>query len=151
MEQIAKTAGILCLLVVSMDLLCNIGSFPATQKVIRFVIAIHIVLSGFNIADNNDTQLYFSLQPEYTGSYDYKQEFEDTVIKETEKITKDMITVKLSEKNIAYNYIDVHILEQNDILFADEIVIQCDNDKSSDVKECIKEYITEDTKLIIGE
>lgn len=150
MEQIAKTVGILCVSVIAADIFCNTGYFPATEKVVKFVVAIYIILTGFKTVTGNYIKPEFKL-PEYPHTYDYQSEFKDAVIAETEKITEDMIIKKLSEKNISYNHISVHILEQNDILLTDTIVVGCEDRYISAVKECIEEFITEDTKLIIGE
>ena len=150
MEQIAKTVGILCVSVIAADIFCNTGYFPATEKIIKFVVAVYIILTGFKTVNSIDIKPDFKL-PEYQYTYEYQSEFNYAVIAETEKITEGMIIKKLSEKNISYNHVSVHILEQNDILFTDTIVIGCEDRYVSTVKECIEEFITEDTKLIIGE
>lgn len=149
MEHIAEITGTLCVAVVIMGILYNIGCFTATEKVIKFVISVFIILTVIKSADIGTIRFDTQWKEEsimYSNSIDYKE----YLISQTEKKLEDEIKNRLAEKNIAYNHLSVHILEQNNLLTADRIVVNCNADMS-EVKEIVKDIITEDTEIVMGE
>ena len=149
MEHIAEITGTLCVAVVIMGILYNIGCFTATEKVIKFVISVFIILTVIKSADIGAIRFDTQWKEEsimYSNSIDYKE----YLISQTEKKLEDEIKNRLAEKNISYNHLSVHILEQNNLLTADRIVINCNADMSA-VKEIVKDIITEDTEIVMGE
>lgn len=150
MEKISEICGILCFTVITMNILYSFGFFPATEKVVKFVFSIFIVLTIIKAIQSTDTIVFdFSFQQE-NGQH-YKEDFMEIVCDETEKKAEEIITKRLDEKNISYNYLSVHIMEQNDTLTADRIVIRCDNKDILSAEQCISDFVTEDTVIEIGE
>jgi len=151
MEQIAKITGVVCISVLSMGILYNLGHFPSMEKVIKFVIAIYIVLTCFKVAANADIKFDLSLEAINSLPEEYTMDFTNVVIAETAKNAEEIIKQRLDEKNISYNHVSVHILEQNGLLTTDKIIINCDDIYIAVAEECIKDFITVDTEIIIGE
>lgn len=151
MEKIADVTGILCISVFVMGLFYQIGGFEKTAKVIRFIVAIciiSIVFTGFK----DFMQFPFLNDIVIEGyEYDYNDEFYNGVIYIAQEEIEKIIKSRLDEKNISYKDINVHILEQSGTVVADEITIICDNSNAEEVYENIKDILTEDTNLIIGE
>ena len=48
MTGIAKTVGVLCVSVMAMGILYDLGNFKATDKTLKFVISIYIIATVFN-------------------------------------------------------------------------------------------------------
>ncbi len=151
MEQIAKITGVVCISVFSMGILYNLGHFPSMEKVVKFVIAIYIILTCFNAAANADIKFNLSSETINTLTEEYTADFTNIVIAETAKNAEEIIKQRLGEKNISYNHVSVHILEQNGFLAPDKIVINCDDRYITAAEECIKDFITADTEIIVGE
>ena len=114
MEQFIYKVGILCIFTMITGILIDLGCFPATEKIIKFIAAAYIVVSAvasfksvqFDFELNNyDRQLTYELN---TDVVKYK------IIEETETKLENIIKNRLDEKNISYNAVYLHILEQND-------------------------------------
>jgi len=151
MEKIVNSIGALCISVFIMGMLYQLGAFEKTAKTIKFVIAIYIVLTVINSFEN----LNFNLQnTDFTTQYyqqDINRDFQNEIIKETARELENVIKNRLEEKNIAYNSVEVHILEQNGNLTADKIFIECENIYAQDIERCISDIADETTKIIIGD
>ena len=151
MEQLTRITGSLCISVLAMGLLYNMGHFPQTEKTVRFVIVVYIILSCINSFEKDEFDFGFTQIKDEQYSEDYTAELRVVVVEETKYEMEKILKKRLEEKNISYNHISVHILEQNGFLTTEKIVISCDNSEISKAEECIRDFITEDTVLIIGE
>ena len=151
MEKIADVTGVLCISVFVMGLFYQLGGFEKTARIIRFVVALCIISTAFNCFKNSE-HILFSDDINIKGAkYDYDTEFYNSVISETEIELEKIIKTRLYEKNISYKEVDVHILEQNSLVAAEEVVIVCDDIYTEAVYDSIKDMITENTKVFIGE
>ena len=148
MEQLSETVGILCILIMVMGLLADIGSFPATEKIIRFITAIYIIVAFFKAFQTSDKEISINM-PTQSNTYSNSEYLKSEIISKTESELQYIIESRLEEKNISYNSVTVHILEQNSNLVAEEICIVCDDEGAA--LECIEDIATKDTKIIIGE
>ena len=92
----------------------------------------------------NDNITEFS----YEQNSDYLKE---KIINETEKEIKELIKNRLDEKNISYNGISLHILEQNGNLIVKEINIDCTENNKKDIYNCIEDIISKESEIKIGE
>ncbi|MBR2028914.1 MAG: hypothetical protein IKA10_08025 [Oscillospiraceae bacterium] len=151
MEKTAYITGILCIAVFIMGLFYQLGGFEKTERIIRFVTAVCIVSMLFNsIRDFELTPFIQGIQNE-TEQYNFEDSFYSSVISETQAELEDIIKKRLSEKNISYNSVEVHILEQNGNLTAGEIIVSCDKKYADTVYGCISDIATENTKINIGD
>ena len=151
MEKIADVIGVLCISVFVMGIFYQLGGFEKTSKVIRFIVALYIISTVFTSFE------YFKYVPlEYDiivdkDIYDYDVDFYNRVIYKTKINLEEIIKNRLDEKNISYENVSVHILEQNGAVIADEIEIDCKASDTEAVYSCIDDMLTEDTKVIIGD
>ena len=151
MEHLTKTIGYICILVMVTGILADLGSFPVIEKLIRFVTALYIIVAFFKSLEgtkyNVDMQIFKS-DFTYEQNYDYLTEM---IINKTNSEIEALVKKRLEEKNISYNLLSLHILEQNGSLIINEINIQCDNKDTALAYDCIKDLISKDTKITIGE
>ena len=151
MEKIADVTGVLCISVFVMGIFYQLGGFEKTSKVIRFIVALYIISTVFTSFE------YFKYVPlEYDiivdkDIYDYDVDFYNSVIYKTKINLEEIIKNRLDEKNISYENVSVHILEQNGAVIADKIEIDCKASDTEAVYSCIDDMLTEDTKVIIGD
>ena len=151
MEKIADVTGVLCISVFVMGIFYQLGGFEKTSKVIRFIVALYIISTVFTSFE------YFKYVPlEYDiivdkDIYDYDVDFYNSVIYKTKINLEEIIKNRLDEKNISYENVSVHILEQNGAVIADEIEIDCKAGDTEAVYSCIDDMLTKDTKVIIGD
>lgn len=151
MEKIADVTGVLCISVFVMGIFYQLGGFEKTSKVIRFIVALYIISTVFTSFE------YFKYVPlEYDiivdkDIYDYDVDFYNSVIYKTKINLEEIIKNRLDEKNISYENVSVHILEQNGAVIADEIEIDCKASDTEAVYSCIDDMLTKDTKVIIGD
>lgn len=151
MENLARITGVVCVCVFVMGLFYQMGGFDKTSKVIRFVISISVVSTIFLNMGN------LSFIPDLKNTiydneqYKYEENFYDIVMLNTQEELESVIKNRLLEKNISYNSVKVHILEQNGNLTAEKIVVDCDKEYADEVYLCTEDIITENTEIIIGE
>ena len=151
MEHLTKTIGCICILVMVTGILADSGSFPVMEKVIRFVTALYIIVAFLKSFEgtkyNIDIQ---TIKSDFIQQDNYEY-LTDKIINKTVSELELLVKKRLEEKNISYNLLSLHILEQNGSLIIDEINIQCDNEDITLVYDCIKDLISEETQIIIGE
>ena len=151
MEQITRIAGVICISVMIMGILYEMGAFPATEKAIRFVIAIYIMLTVFTTVSDTKLQLDYGRYRRETDTQHSTQQLTQQLAQQTGTELEKIIENRLKQKNISYNSISVHILEQNGVLYADSINVQCPQRYTAQVLECISDIATEKTRVTTGE
>lgn len=151
MSDIAKIAGVLCMAVMAMGVLYDLGSFKVTDKTIKFVISVYILVTVFNALKGAKLEISTNELLQNISVEDNSGMLKNEVVKQTEKELEEVIKNRLDEKKISYNDVSLHILEQNGSLIVSEIKIVCSDDMSQAAKECINDFITEETKVITGE
>lgn len=151
MEKITSMVGTLCICIFVTGILYNIGCFKVTEKTIKFVISIYILVITFKAA--MDIKLDFSMNSINDISMEYQntEDAKDIIIEQTQLDIENIIKNRLDEKNISYNSISVHILEQSNNITIDKIDIQCKPEYKKEVQNCIKDLLTENTVVVIGE
>lgn len=151
MDNLAKTIGILCVSVMAMGILYNLGSFAVTDKVIKFVISVYIIVAVFGSLKDVD----FKVKTDGIVADIYQQDMSDMlkseIILQTEKDLTEIVKKRLEEKNISYNDISLHILEQNGSLEIKKIMIDCPETSKQAVLGCLQDLVTEDTQIVTGE
>ena len=151
MTGIAKTVGVLCVSVMAMGILYDLGNFKATDKTLKFVISIYIIATVFN--SFRTAKLEFDT--DISGGKEFAGEnpeiLKEKIVLQTEKELTELIKKRMEEKNISYNSISLHILEQNGSIQVDRINIDCPSDMQTAVMDCIRDIISEDTQIITGE
>lgn len=151
MEQIYNAVGVLCLTSVAAGLLHNMGSFASTEKLIRFVCVMCITVTMFSASDIAEFEFDGLIYSQQTDDKENIYNLKEIIITETEYETGELIKNRLDEKNIGYDYVFVHILEQSGEIVPVKIEIGCADADTVSIKECIKDLTTEQTVLIIGE
>ena len=151
MQQIISVIGSVCILIMVTGILADLGSFPVMEKVIRFIIVIFLIVCIFKSFETTQINIEtdnFETKFVYEQNLDYLKE---KIISETEKETQELIKNRLEQKNISYNWLSLHILEQNGNLIVKEIVIDCSESEKNEVYDCIKDVISNETEIKIGE
>ena len=151
MERISDIIGVLCISVLVVTILYSISSFPSTEKVIRFVILIYIVVNAVSMFTDNKIDFGIDFKADKSVDYKITKEFTDYLILQTEYQLEENVKKRLRENNISYNDVHLHILEQNGILTVDTMVIKCNKSDTEKVRIAVEDIITEDTTVIIGE
>ncbi len=151
MAGIAKTVGVLCISVVAMRILYDLGNFKATEKTLKFVISLYIIATVFNSLKTTKLEFDIDVGSENQTYYHNSEVIKNEIISQTEKELTELIKKRMSEKNISYNSISLHILEQNGSIVVDRIYIECSPYDKTSVMECIKDLTNEDTEIVIGE
>lgn len=151
MEHIAKIAGTLCISVMVMGILYEAGSFAATEKVIKFVITVYILVTVAAAVKGADFKPDSIIQNIDYHAYSNSQYLKQQIVADTEKQLEQLIVQRLEQKNICYNSVSVHILEQNGNITADSITVVCESGYTIQVMECIADIATEETQINIGE
>lgn len=151
MEQLQHITGIMCLLIMIVGIIKEIGSFTSTEKLIKLVAAIYIITAFFKIINNSQLELSFNIDNKDAISIYNTEQLKADVIKETETRLEDIVKKRLDEKNISYNSLSVHILEQDNNVVIDKIVIDCDEKYITAVRECLYDLTSENTKIVTGE
>ena len=151
MEDFISTIGVFCVLIFIIGLLYECGCFATTEKTIRFVVAICMVSitvkSFYNIDFTNiSTSDYIN-----TLHYDNYEILKKEIINTAKNNIETEIKRRLDEKNISYNYLELHILEENEDVKIDTINIVCSDEYSNDIYACLKDIISDSTKIIIGD
>ena len=151
MEQIAKSVGMLCVLVFILGILFQLGCFEKTAKVIKFVIAVYIVVAIVKSVDGAKMDTNFIYDKNVAEHYDYQENFETAVLQQLRQNIEETVKGRLNEKNISYNDVSVHILEQNGNLEIEQIEVECKTEDKSAVYNCLQDLLSENTKIIVGE
>ena len=151
MEQLARITGIMCLLIITVEIIKEIGSFKSTEKVIKLIIAIYVDAAFFKISENSHIDLQFTLGNDKIGDTYNTEQLKSAVMEETRIRLESLIKSRLDEKNISYDLLSVHILEQNGNVIIDKIVIDCEDVYKSALEECLYDLISEDTQIVTGE
>ncbi|MEG3029526.1 MAG: hypothetical protein RR827_03930 [Oscillospiraceae bacterium] len=153
MESIAKFIGILCMASFIMSILMNFGKFEATEKIIRFVISIFIIVTIFKPYSFGDTFNSFEFAPiSWEKPLIDQSKVNDLVIEKTKENLAELVKIRLSQKNISYISLNLHILNQDGSLSIDQIEIMgCDESQKVEIKSCLEDIITENTEIVLGD
>ena len=151
MEHLSDIIVTLCKIVIATGMLYSLGCFPATEKVVKFVIAVYIVYAALNTLNMPAELPVFSISDYKHSDLRNSEDFNVLIVQETQIRIENLIKQRLTEKNISYKSVSVHILEQNNLLTTQSVVIRCSNADIAAVRDCIKDLTTEDTKIDIGE
>ena len=103
-------------------------------------------LANEMVLDNekSDITSFMEQYQNYPGMQEFFSNFlRSFSIEKLEKIIK----IRLDEKNISYNEISVHILEQNGNLIVKEINIDCTGNSKRDIYTCVEDIITKESKI----
>ncbi len=111
MAGIAKTVGVLCISVVAMGILYDLGNFKATEKTLKFVISLYIIATVFNSLRTTKLEFDIDIEGENQIYYQNSEVLKNEIISQTEKELTELIKKRMAEKNISYNSISLHILE----------------------------------------
>lgn len=151
MEQIARITGVMCLVIMVVSFINNLGGFACTEKVIKFVTAIIVVALFFKTVNNTQIELHFDNYNNSNISTDDEVYLKYILVEQTAHMLEETVKNRLDEKNISYNTVSVHILEQNNNLIADRIIVDCNKDCENTVKECLQDIISAETVITTGE
>jgi len=147
MEKIVKVIGALCMCGYITALLVQFVPVNKTEKSIRLVVTLYIIsvsLSPISI----DYDYPKPFLPEIsTVQEDSEIYFNDLLKAETEKILSD----RLTEKNICYTGMDVHINKQTDKLYIDSILIcGADSENIEKARAALSDVLSPD-RIISGD
>ena len=119
MESIHKTIGLLCITGYITGILSEFVPSGYTRKAIRLTIAVYIIASVFIPLGTTFDWLDF----QFSDTEDYSGYAENYVIEKAGNQLESTISQTLSDKNISYNQIDVHIHKQSEGLQIENIYI----------------------------
>lgn len=151
MEKIAAVIGVLCISVFVMGLLYQLGLFEKTEKVIKFVTAMCLIITILkSVKEFKPDFVYRNLNNMEIANVYYK-EFNDEIIFKTKQELENIIKKRLDEKNLSYNHISVHILEQNDTVSIDEIVVNGINADKEELYDLFEDMMDNNTTIKTGD
>ena len=151
MEKLTNVTGAICIFIIAMGIIGKIGSFTATEKILRFLISVSILIA---ISESfQKTSFEFDvIIPEFSNYHNSETTvLKNEIISKTQQELEHIIKNRLDAKNISYKSVSVHILEQNGLLTAEKIIVSCDDKDVAAAEECIEDFITTGTEIIIGE
>ena len=120
MERIFEIAGRLCILGFATGIITWFIPEGKTEKILRLVVTLYIIMALFTVERSNGI---FSIGNDI-GKYEIPVGNTEKYIADAlAEQTKQIISEKLSEKNICYTDIDVHINKQTDKFAIDHIVV----------------------------
>ena len=144
-------AGVMCILIMIVGIIKEVGTFSSTEKLIKLVAAVYIIVAFFKVINNSQLELSFSIDNKENLQIYNTEQLKSDVMRETEMILEQIVKNRLDEKNISYNSLSVHILEQNSNVVIEKIVIDCDSIYLNAVEECLYDLTSGNTKIITGE
>ncbi len=141
MDNIIKAAGVLCMCGYITGLQVQFVPLNKTEKSLRLVVTLYIISAVFSPAE-----LKFSTPEIDLPATDYIQnDADEYVINELTNQTEEILSQRLSEKNICYTDIDVHINKQTDKLYIDQIIIYgADNENMAKSKDILSDVLNKD-------
>jgi len=151
MEKLTNVTGAICIFIIAMGIIGKIGSFTATEKILRFLISVSILIA---ISESfQKTSFEFDvIIPEFSNYHNSETTvLKNEIISKTQQELEHIIKNRLDAKNISYKSVSVHILEQNDSITVDKIIIDCSKNNNTTVREILQDIINEDTVIITGE
>lgn len=153
MEWISTLIGTLCISSFIMGILINFGKFESTQKVIRFVVSLFIVVTIFKPYSENDFSFDFDFSDISIENPDISSSIiNNMVIEKTKENLIELVKNRLKQKNISYIDLNVHILDQDGNLIIDKItIIGCDETQKEEINSCLSDLISRETKIVLGE
>jgi len=144
MESLYRTIGLLCITGYITGILSEFIPSGYTRKAIRLTVVIYIITSLF-IPLEDFTGLY---NFQYNDTEDYSVYAENYVIEKAAEELERTISRSLTDKNISYNQIDVHIHKQSEGLQIESIYIYgVDNIQKPYVESILASY----DNLIFGD
>jgi len=151
MEKIASTTGILCIAVFIMGIFYQLGGFEKTSGIIKFIMALCVLATMLKNVKGFETDIDYSQI--YNNSFEniYTEEFSNEILSETEQELEQIIKKRLDEKNISYNQISVHILEQNGVVSVDEISVEGTDADEKDILYLITDMTGPETIVKTGD
>lgn len=151
MEQVTKTIGMVCIIIMATGILNDIGSFPVSEKVIKFVTALCIIAAFFKSVGGTKLEMEFDYNNDDTLYVQNEEYLKSAVLNRTAEELEQLVKKRLGEKNISYNSVSVHILEQNSSVMIEKIQISCDPEFEAEVRLCLEDITSEGTEILIGE
>ena len=151
MEQLQHMTGVMCILIMIVGIIKEVGSFSSTEKLIKLVAAVYIIVAFFKVINNSQQELSFNIDNNENLQIYNAEQLKSDVMREAEIRLEQIVKNRLDEKNISYNSLSVHILEQNSNVVIDKIVIDCDSIYLTAVEECLYDLTSGNTKIITGE
>ncbi|MEG1778962.1 MAG: hypothetical protein RR162_05630 [Oscillospiraceae bacterium] len=153
MEVIARLIGTLCMASFIMSILMNFGKFEATEKVIRFVISIFIIVTIFKPYSIDNVLPSFDFTELTIEKQVVDQEaVNNLVIEKTRENLTELVKMRLRQKNISYIALELHILNQDGNLSIDKITLTgCKETQREKINRCLEDLIDNETKVILGD
>jgi len=151
MEQLQHMTGVMCILIMIVGIIKEVGSFSSTEKLIKLVASVYIIVAFFKVINNSQLELSFNIDNKENLQIYNTEQLKSDVMREAEIRLEQIVKNRLDEKNISYNSLSVHILEQNSNVVIEKIVIDCDSIYLNAVEECLYDLTSGNTKIITGE
>ena len=151
MEEITNLMGSICISIIAIGIISKLGAFDATEKMLRFVAAISILLILYESFDKTSLNIDFKYPESDVYYIENTSALKNEIINKTKTDLEQMIKERLDEKNISYNSVSLHILEQNGSIAVDKIIIDCSSDAKTAVIDCIQDIISKETEILTGE
>ncbi|MBQ5324393.1 MAG: hypothetical protein J6J58_02990, partial [Oscillospiraceae bacterium] len=61
MEQLQHMTGVMCILIMIVGIIKEVGSFSSTEKLIKLVAAVYIIVAFFKVINNSQLELSFNI------------------------------------------------------------------------------------------
>lgn len=123
MKSIAQAVGVLCISGYIMGLLMNMVQITYTQKVVRMVVAMFIIITIFKPVRELEPDSFDAIAYSHNIAYDTGQEAVQNIVSSAALQIQDIIKKRLDDKKIGYEAVGVHIYEQEGALSIGEVEI----------------------------
>lgn len=151
MEKIASTTGILCIAVFIMGIFYQLGGFEKTSGIVKFIMSLCVLATMLKNVKGFEPDIDYSQIYDNSFENTYTEELNNEVLSKTEYELEQIIKKRLDEKNISYNQISVHILEQNGVVSVDEISVEGTDADENDILDLIADMTDSETRVKTGE
>lgn len=155
MKEISNWIGVMCISCYVMGLLMNLVQFTYTEKVIKLIIALFIIITVFKpVNSKNISDFEYSFEKEYSSlnldSYQQKNT-KQMIIEKTQETLAQIAKRRLDEKNISYSDISVHIYEQDGYLEIEKIFVSgCQEKDYQSVNSLFSDLLSEKSEISFG-
>ncbi|MBQ8603328.1 MAG: hypothetical protein IJ410_00595 [Oscillospiraceae bacterium] len=147
MNNFFRIAGVLCLCGYVTGILTYFIPINQTEKSVRLVIILYII----SVAFNQELNLPSFSGIDFPDETQISAEADSYVIEMAEENLENTVKERLSEKNISYTELDVHINKQTDKLFIDKIYIYgADNINIEKAKSALSDILSQES-IISGD
>lgn len=149
MNEIIKNLGTVCIIAYVTGIVANISGSTQVKKTVSLILALYILLAVLAPATKQKITFDYNLS-EYVPTQ-VTSERDEYVLQAAKENLELFIKEKLSEKNISYTALSVHINKQDEKISVDSVSIYGLRSRDIQVAKEIISSVLPDSRLITGD